>query len=104
MPRTILDVSRWQGRIDWDKVKAAGLVSGVMIRAMGNSKEGKPSKPYIDLSGLGLDTIEETDAGFSIGAMVTLRQHSGPDRYSHSAYQNHTPVEQASPIIYLVCS
>ena len=28
----------------------------------------------IDLSGLGLDTIEETDDGFSIGAMVTLRQ------------------------------
>lgn len=48
MPRTILDVSRWQGSIDWDKVKASGLVSGMMIRAMGNSKEGKPSKPYID--------------------------------------------------------
>ena len=48
MPRTILDVSRWQGSIDWDKVKASGLISGVMIRAMGNSKEGKPSKPYID--------------------------------------------------------
>lgn len=48
MPRTILDVSKWQGRIDWDKTKASGLVSGVMIRAMGNSKEGKPSKPYID--------------------------------------------------------
>lgn len=48
MPRTILDVSRWQGSIDWDKVKASGLVSGVMIRAMGNSKEGDPSKPYID--------------------------------------------------------
>lgn len=45
MPRTILDVSRWQGSIDWDKVKASGLISGVMIRAMGNSKEGKP---YID--------------------------------------------------------
>ena len=28
----------------------------------------------IDLSGLGLDTIEETEDGFSIGAMVTLRQ------------------------------
>ena len=28
----------------------------------------------IDLSGLGLDTIEETDDGFSIGALVTLRQ------------------------------
>ena len=48
MPRTILDVSRWQGSIDWDKVAASGLISGVMIRAMGNSKEGKPSKPYID--------------------------------------------------------
>lgn len=48
MPRTILDVSKWQGSIDWDKVKASGLISGVMIRAMGNSKEGKPSKPYID--------------------------------------------------------
>ena len=48
MPRTILDVSKWQGSIDWDKVKASGLVSGVMIRAMGNSKEGNPSKPYID--------------------------------------------------------
>ena len=48
MPRTILDVSRWQGSIDWDAVKRSGLISGVMIRAMGNSKEGKPSKPYID--------------------------------------------------------
>lgn len=48
MPRTILDVSKWQGSIDWDKVKASGLVSGVMIRAMGNSKEGKTSKPYLD--------------------------------------------------------
>lgn len=28
----------------------------------------------IDLSALGLDTIEETDEAFSIGAMVTLRQ------------------------------
>ena len=28
----------------------------------------------IDLSGLGLDTIEETEEQFSIGAMVTLRQ------------------------------
>lgn len=48
MPRTILDVSKWQGQINWDKVKASGLISGVMIRAMGNSAEGKPSKPYID--------------------------------------------------------
>lgn len=44
----IMDVSRWQGRINWDKVKASGLVSGVMLRALGNSAEDKPSKPYID--------------------------------------------------------
>lgn len=45
MAKTILDVSRWQGDIDWDKVKASGLVSGVMLRALGNSAK---DKPYID--------------------------------------------------------
>ena len=44
----IMDVSRWQGRIDWDKVKASRLVSGVMLRALGNSAKDAPSKPYID--------------------------------------------------------
>ncbi len=44
----IMDVSRWQGSINWDKVKASGLVSGVMLRALGNSAEDQPSKPYID--------------------------------------------------------
>lgn len=48
MPDIIMDVSRWQKRIDWDKVKASGLVSGVMLRALGNSAKDKPSKPYID--------------------------------------------------------
>lgn len=46
--RPIMDVSRWQGRINWDKVKASGLVSGVMLRALGNSAKDAPSKPYID--------------------------------------------------------
>lgn len=45
---TILDVSRYQGMIDWDKVKASGLVDGVMLRALGNSAKDDPSKPYID--------------------------------------------------------
>lgn len=44
----IMDVSRHQGTIDWDKVKASGKVDGVMIRAMGNSAEGRPSAPYTD--------------------------------------------------------
>ncbi len=42
----------------------------------------------IDLSGLGLDTIEETETGFSIGAMVTLRQleqHAGLAAYTDGA-------------------
>ena len=44
----IMDVSRYQGTIDWAKVKASGKVDGVMIRAMGNSGAGKASKPYLD--------------------------------------------------------
>nr|DAG77320.1 MAG TPA: PlyB like endolysin [Caudoviricetes sp.] len=46
--KLIMDVSRWQGNIDWDKVKASGKVDGVMIRAMGNSAAGRPSAPYTD--------------------------------------------------------
>ena len=44
MPRTILDVSRWQGRIDWDAVKRSGKIDGVMLRVLGN----KNGKPYLD--------------------------------------------------------
>ena len=49
MPRTILDVSRWQGRIDWDAVKHSGKIDGVMIRAMGNSKEGTSADRHGDI-------------------------------------------------------
>ena len=48
MTKTIMDVSRWQGNINWARVKAFGNVDGVMLRAMGNSADGKPSKPYLD--------------------------------------------------------
>ena len=41
---TVLDVSRWQGRIDWDTVKASGRVHGVMLRTLGS----RSSTPYID--------------------------------------------------------
>ena len=41
MNKTIMDVSRWQGRIDWDKVRASGKVDGVMLRVLG-SKNGQP--------------------------------------------------------------
>lgn len=39
-----MDVSRWQGSIDWDAVKASGKVDGVMLRALGY----KGGKPYVD--------------------------------------------------------
>ena len=45
----------------------------------------------IDLSGLGLNTIEETDEEFSIGAMTTLRDlemHAGLNSYSCNAVKN----------------
>lgn len=48
MAKTIMDVSRHQGTIGWDKVKASGQIDGVILRAMGNSAEGKPSAPYTD--------------------------------------------------------
>lgn len=35
----IMDVSRWQGSIDWDKVKASGLVSGVMLKAVSTNRK-----------------------------------------------------------------
>ena len=44
MPKHIMDVSRWQGRIDWDAVKASGTVDGVMLRVLGS----KGGKPYLD--------------------------------------------------------
>ena len=45
----------------------------------------------IDLCDLGLDTIEETEEAFSIGAMATLRDlemHEGLNAYSSNAVRN----------------
>ena len=53
----------------------------------------------IDLSGLGLDTIEETEEGFSIGAMVTLRQlelHEGLAAYTQGAMRSRCATSWAS--------
>lgn len=35
----IMDVSRWQGNIDWGKVKASGLVSGVMLKTVSTNRK-----------------------------------------------------------------
>ena len=60
------------------------VIGGMIWLKMENINVGTA----IDLSGLGLDTIEETDEGFSIGAMVTLRQielHPGLAAYTDGA-------------------
>lgn len=46
----IMDVSRWQGNIDWKKVKASGLVSGVMLKAVSTNRKLSKRKDglYID--------------------------------------------------------
>lgn len=46
----IMDVSRWQGSIDWDKVKTSGLVSGVMLKAVSTNCKLSKRKDglYID--------------------------------------------------------
>lgn len=74
MPRTILDVSRWQGRIDWDKVKKSGKIDGVMLRVLG-SKGGKPyvdpafERNYAECARLGLPV-----GGYYYTCAVTQRQ------------------------------
>ncbi len=40
----IMDVSRWQGSINWDAVKRSGKIDGVMLRVLGS----KGGKPYVD--------------------------------------------------------
>ena len=46
----IMDVSRWNGNINWGKVKASGLVSGVMLKAVSTNRKLSKRKDglYID--------------------------------------------------------
>ncbi len=46
----IMDVSRWQGNIDWDKVKASGKIDGVMLKAVSTNRKLSKRKDglYID--------------------------------------------------------
>ena len=60
------------------------VIGGMIWLKMENINVGTA----IDLSGLGLATIEETEEGFAIGAMVTLRQlelHEGLAAYTEGA-------------------
>jgi GH25 family lysozyme M1 (1,4-beta-N-acetylmuramidase) len=39
MMQTILDVSRWQGVIDWQKVKDSGQIDGVMLKTVSTNRK-----------------------------------------------------------------
>ena len=60
------------------------LIGGMLWVKMGHRNVGT----VIDLSGLGLNEIEETEQVFRIGCMTTLRQleqHEGLNRYTNGA-------------------
>ena len=60
------------------------VIGGMMWLRMSRGKCGIA----VDLSGLGLNRIEETEDSFSIGCMVTLRQlecHKGLNEYADGA-------------------
>ena len=63
------------------------IVGGMLWLKMMNRSVEKA----IDLCDLHLDTIEEDDEQFTIGAMVTLRQletHAGLNAYTHDAMKH----------------
>lgn len=63
------------------------IVGGMMWMRLGRGSVGTA----IDLCDLGLDTVEETDEQFTLGAMVSLRQlelHEGLNAYTSGAVRN----------------
>lgn len=70
-----------------NQAKRNRIVGGMLWLRLGRGGVGTA----IDLSGLGLDKIEETDTEFSIGTMATLRQleqHEGLNAYCGGAVRN----------------
>lgn len=66
--KTILDVSRWQGRIDWDAVKRSGKIDGVMLKAVSTNRKLSKRKDglYIDPT-FERNYIECKRAGLPVG-------------------------------------
>ena len=70
----IMDVSRWQGTIDWDKVAASGKIDGVMLRVLGN-KNGKPySDPQFERNYAACTRLGLPVGGYYYTCAVTQRQ------------------------------
>ena len=70
-----------------NQAKRNRIIGGMLWLRLGRGGVGTA----IDLSGLGLDKIEETEEEYSIGAMATLRQleqHEGLNAYCNGAVRN----------------
>lgn len=70
-----------------NQLKQNRIVGGMLWMKMGKGNVGTA----IDLCQLGLDTIEESEEAFSIGAMVSLRHlenHKGLNAYTQGSVRN----------------
>lgn len=82
--RNYQKVASLEEAYELNQKRANKIIGGMLWMKMENRNIGTA----IDLSGLGLDKIEETDDEFSIGCMVTLREleiHSGLHQYTNGA-------------------
>ncbi|MDO4941936.1 MAG: FAD binding domain-containing protein [Lachnospiraceae bacterium] len=82
--RNYQKVTSLEEAYELNQKKANKIIGGMLWMKMENRNIGTA----IDLSGLGLDQIEETDEEFIIGCMATLRDvefHPGLNQYTNGA-------------------
>lgn len=82
--RNYVKASSLEEAYELNQKRSAKILGGTLWLKMGRRTIGTA----IDLSGLGLDGIVETDGEFRIGAMATLRQiekHKGLNEYTDGA-------------------
>lgn len=87
--REYVKVDSLEDAYQLNQKKTSVLVGGMMWLKMAGSNKGT----IIDLSGLGLNLIEEDEVGFHIGCMCTLRQlelHQGLNQYFHNIFKECT--------------
>ena len=68
--RELVKVESLEEAWELNQKRTNKILGGMLWLRLGNRNVQKA----IDLSGLGLDQIEETEDAFSIGCMATLRQ------------------------------
>ena len=84
--RDYVKVKSLEEAYELNQKRTSAVIGGGMWLRLGN----KPIGTAIDLTELGLDTIEETEEEFIIGCMTSLRDiecHEGLNRYFHGMMQ-----------------